>query len=59
MDINIKKGGYNIDLHYLLKANGFVLATLSLNFQKCIFFEILEELSAQAQSQQVISGELC
>ncbi len=54
-DINISKGSYKVDLHHLIKAAGFVLATLLLYFQKWKKkFEIMEELSAQAQSQQVI-----
>ncbi len=33
-DINISKGSYKVDLHHLIKAAGFVLATLLLYFQK-------------------------
>ncbi len=44
-----------VDLRYLIKAAGFVLAPLLLYFQnEKRKFEILGELSAQVQSQQVI-----
>ncbi len=44
-----------VDLRYLIKAAGFVLALLLLYFQnEKRMFEILGELSAQVQSQQVI-----
>ncbi len=48
-----QKYGLKVDLYYLIKAAGFMLATLLL-YSKMGKFEILVVLLAKAQSQQVI-----